>query len=1019
MTGKTIEQLESEIILYLNEDKDAYVVDERKYIVHVYEYDRIKALIRESLGDANDYSKDKKNSCDSSIDRDQCSEKRRKYDGAIAKKRCHDTIMLAGVRGSGKTTFMLSILNHIRNGKFGIELNGNKNAECEIETLPIFDPTLIEEKTHIFANIISMIKERVDRKAKRANCFNDDGSDTFRKFQSWEKSFRALAEGLPSIDGLGGDGFNTESWLDPQFVMDKGIRMAHAANMLEESFHDFVRQSLEFLGKKAFILCFDDVDTNFGKGWPVLEVLHKYLTTPQLITVLSGDPSLYSILIRDRQWKNFSNKLLRMECQTENERNNFKEVVAHLEEQYFLKLLKPQRRIFLENLYQLEQWCFGKNIWVYHNGNTHDEDLSPILETRVSPTNPSSRGVMLNRAKTDSLQSIYKRMFQKLGVGRSDHSDSYRFLASLPLRSQKQLLYAWIQQENSSKNTREFIQDIFDIFWSELTVKHVNVSSLRNNPENIAIHTLNYLVANDLLTEGYTLNQNFNDPLTNGTQFALGVVLHDQSLKDPSQVFEYWVRVCMVRELGVLMGDRVVSRGEGPSIRNFIEHCALAQSKSPRYLARFTTAYLRAFRAYNYNSKNLISRRFDEKAWHGTLPLYGLAEKTKGSQEERKNRIDYVLYHPDAKTHPLIRIIGSIPLSGATDHSKRALPIYSIYNIIGILGQLIGTVRRYGNDLDTATKEVAVLLYRDAQFREYPLPNWASSHGAEEEEGTSELSSNPDQFDQVVLRFSEHLVLWANMSCGDTVSSSLLGKVFTRLFYTLNNLDTQFHDLLLGNWLHRMVVIFLHSAVVVEAMEHYDFAERQLQLTNPVVTDKIFIDNLTKLNREKKDVENTLPFARWILACPLWDMYLSLDSEGSDLMLKIYEFVDPYVRIQFQQPIFVQAKKTASDYVHVFGDYNLVGLLNENKVYVKGYEPIIDAIDVGGKKKKKFTFKEANKSKLVDILSGLGQTMDKVKSMKPAELLVMLNYTKLSDEFDITEKNASDILSKVGKEITW
>jgi hypothetical protein len=976
-----------QIVINLNDDRDAYVVEDSKNIIHVDEYERIKQLLKESLIDAKRYAGVKSASDCSSGDRGPCRDKRSHCDDERTKVRRHDTIMLAGVRGSGKTTFMLSILNHIKYGRMGIDLDGKIHSECEIETLPIFDPTLIEDKTHIFANIISMIKNRVDQKAKKANCFNDEESDLFRKFNNWEKSFQRLAEGLPTIDGLGGDGFNSDAWLDPQFVMNKGISMAHAANTLEDSFHEFVRQSLCFLDKMAFILCFDDIDTNFGKGWPVLEVLHRYLTTPQLITVLSGDPSLYSTLIRDSQWKNFSDKQLRLECRTRDERQGFKETVAHLEEQYSLKLLKPQRRVFLNNLYQLEQRYDSDTIKI-----TYDND------------------------KHETLSDIYSELFKELGIGRSDMYDSYRFLASMPLRSQKQLLYAFMQQKKPTPATRKFLQDILDIFWSDLTAKHVDVSSLRNNPQNIAIHTLNYLVQNNLLNEGYTLNSNFSEPLTNGAQFALGSVLQDQVAQNPSQIFEYWLRVCMARELGVLMGDRVVSRGEGPSIRNFIDHCALAQSKSPRYLARFSTAYLRAFCAFNYSTKNMIPRRFDEKTWHGTIPLYGLAEKAKGATTEKEDRIDYVLYHPDAKTPPLTRIIGSIPLSGATDHSKRALPIYSIYNILGILGQLIGTARSC-SQLDIANAQVAALLYRDAQFREYPLPNWASSYSVEIVEEGSELPSNTDQYDPMVLRFAEQLVLWANLPEEHAISAAQLGNVFTRLFYTLNNLDTQYHNTFLGNWLHRMVVIFIHSVVIVEAMEDHDIANSQLQLTNPVSSDKILIDNLSKLNRDQNEGEITLPFARWILACPLWDLYLQKDSEKQPLKEEIYKFVRPYITACFKREIFVNAKKTESDYVYIFSDYNLASLLNERGVIVKGYELKSEVDENGGNKK--FTFSKTNITRLTEHFGSSRNSMGRVKEMPIEELQSLLKGSDLHGEFAITEKVAKSIKNRIGKSITW
>ncbi len=55
--------------------------------------------------------------------------------------RQHDTILIDGERGAGKTTFILNMFNEIKNYK--------------IENLAILDPTLIENKENILINIIS------------------------------------------------------------------------------------------------------------------------------------------------------------------------------------------------------------------------------------------------------------------------------------------------------------------------------------------------------------------------------------------------------------------------------------------------------------------------------------------------------------------------------------------------------------------------------------------------------------------------------------------------------------------------------------------------------------------------------------------------------------------------------------------------------------------------------------------------------------------------------------------------
>lgn len=98
------------------------------------------------------------------------------------KERLHDTISILGSRGSGKTSFLLSVLKYYR----------SKN---EVETIDIIDPTLIEEKGHIFLTIISQIKHSVDCKIDNWNSENLNCSIK----QIWRERLNDLALGIPSI----------------------------------------------------------------------------------------------------------------------------------------------------------------------------------------------------------------------------------------------------------------------------------------------------------------------------------------------------------------------------------------------------------------------------------------------------------------------------------------------------------------------------------------------------------------------------------------------------------------------------------------------------------------------------------------------------------------------------------------------------------------------------------------------------------------------------------------------------
>lgn len=195
------------------------------------------------------------------------------------KIRYNDTISILGPRGSGKTSFLLSLQAYYKKGK----------KIKEVEVLDIIDPTLIEEKGHVFLTIISLISETVESKLKISDC--TPCSTSYPNMKEWKDKLRKLADGLPSIDGVG-SGLDYSNWQDAEYIMDKGLKSVKAAINLEVNFNELVCCALKILGKKVFIISLDDIDVDFRKGWPVLETIRKYLTSPQIIILLSGDLKL-------------------------------------------------------------------------------------------------------------------------------------------------------------------------------------------------------------------------------------------------------------------------------------------------------------------------------------------------------------------------------------------------------------------------------------------------------------------------------------------------------------------------------------------------------------------------------------------------------------------------------------------------------------------------------------------------------------------------------------------------------
>ncbi|MFN7040212.1 MAG: hypothetical protein ACK4OH_03445 [Acidovorax temperans] len=246
----------------------------------------------------------------------------------LSYSRPHNAILIEGGRGSGKTTFLLNALDNLNKAKGDFAKIGGR-----VKVLPILDPTLIETKQNIIVVILSMIETAV------ASCADD---------ASLGEARQNLAEGLSLLDGIGQASAYGAEWEDASWVMSRGLDKARKGHSFERKLNIYLEKALGLMDADAFVLAFDDVDTNFSQGFTILETIRKYLTSPRLILMLSGDLELYGRLLRRNIYRTFGERVLRHDIDIlEKSRPDVAGTVLELEEQYLLKILPPQNRIVM------------------------------------------------------------------------------------------------------------------------------------------------------------------------------------------------------------------------------------------------------------------------------------------------------------------------------------------------------------------------------------------------------------------------------------------------------------------------------------------------------------------------------------------------------------------------------------------------------------------------------------------------------------------------------------------------
>lgn len=443
--------------------------------------------------------------------------------------RYHNAISVFGARGTGKTSFLYSVLESLKEPEYS-----------HVEVLGFLDPTLIEEKEHIFLLVVSLINDKVNDVLKKAEC--DLNTQAYIDRRCWNEQLKKLAAGLPTLEKIGED-HRTANWHNHDFIMERGLNDVLAAFKLEDNFHALVNEALRILNKKAFVLALDDIDVDMRKGADVLEMIRKYLTTPRIITILSGNYKLYSMNVRRIQWR-----------QLKDNRNfekdkDFTQMVNELEGHYLMKVLNPENRIRLYSL--LESQIYYSRIF----------QLAEFDET-----------------KNIRLEDAYYKVLSRWGICGNAQLNLFRdYLMSLSVRSQIHFL---LKNETDQSSNIESVE----AFVARLYASKVNVDLAVSQTKMLNIIIQQYLQRFEFAPENYLLTPNTDNDDMNACFTAFTILFAKQVQKNPFLLLDYAVRIGFTRNLLLRLNQAETEL--------FYKHVGLNQSMSLRNCVGLSIAYV-------------------------------------------------------------------------------------------------------------------------------------------------------------------------------------------------------------------------------------------------------------------------------------------------------------------------------------------------------------------------------------------------------------------------------------------
>lgn len=733
-------------------------------------------------------------------------------------RRSNNAISIFGERGVGKTSFLMSLRNHLKTAKEEAEENLKYG---DIYLLPTIDPTLIEEKGHIFLLIISLLDKAVKNYLKEGNNRDIDADE-----RNWSINKALLAKGLPSlkVDGMT---YHEPQWNEDEYVMNRGLESVTAAFDLEKNFHKLVHLALDILGKKAFVLMFDDIDVDFKRGWDLLETARKFLTTPQLILIISGNMKLFSKNVRKQQWHNLGKELLINEKDEKGAHEYYNQLVNEIEGQYLLKILNSENRVYLYDV--------GRNIQM--NGDEYMVD---------------------NGFESLTLDESYAKVLRLYGVyGSSNIRVFIDFLESTSMRTQVHFLYNALQMEQHVDNNNYMAA--ISAFSSRIYAQNINIE-LAANADLFCSVLMHYMIERKSVEDTYQLLPIFDDTDTNSVMSGFSFLFAILCRNNKGIVFDYLTKVCTLRNcMRFLSYDKIENVADFETYDDRIIYATA--NTFCKEIGMFQKRNLRSIIGNAMATTISLNRKQTLDASVRILGFGGLAKEKK---EVLINRIDQVL-----ESRGIEQVLGYLPLVCLLHSDKNERELYYSFNaLIANVGQLIHFETKDG---------ILQALMVACQPVSYQIKSGVSVGDNTEAELNAEIEISFDE-DSLML-ISEAIYFWKEQyseTCA--YAPYLYGRIATRFFFAQANIldNSSNMDKGLGDLFSLMAMAFVNASLIEEMLMRGDYT-KGLNINNIASSSKVLVDNI-KYVTSMDNWKELIPFTRWLVTCPLLFPFIKNDT---------------------------------------------------------------------------------------------------------------------------------------------
>ncbi|SAL15426.1 hypothetical protein AWB69_00724 [Caballeronia udeis] len=751
-----------------------------------------------------------------------------------------------GTRGAGKSTFLHSLFRSFE--------DLGSIAGHSIGAWTYIDPSRIEASEIILLPLLKELKRQV---WPALSLRKQNGAHLEAEFR---RQFQDLAGGLSLL----AQGKNHLKDLDPELFLDWGLERAGHGLGFREKLHDLIETACQILKVDALALAFDDADTKFDSAIDVLEVIRKYLDTPRLIVLVTGDFELYSQLTRDV----FHDRLgSRATIDKRRDAQRLK-MIDHLEDQYLLKLFPIRRRIQLRPMWNLL---------------AHNEFVL------VSERWPGSQ-----RQLKSVVNELMQRGLRIRGV--HDLNLFYEFLLKQPLRSVLQVL----SRCAAFLSTADAEGDV------ELTWDSDLSTAVSDSLRAIALGNL------------YKFNVDV-DAISAGEMPALVEAVFDLTVQDEDYDTAYLrpqptdaalkscfatlaaeVALFCVDQPSALLQYMLGGPGSIATYGQFLQRLAAGSSAIESNQELFRAKFKKYLG---------IGRKEDALhwAWHATAILAGPQHAATrrplidfGVIGLNKNARNSNEVTATAAIQRCLIDVGDLPVLALSlvDVSGSGGRLYaSIYNILGLLDRVL---RIEIDNPEFMHERVAHELARVFKTPTISRPGWEGSAGTDDGYAaidlgpTKELSlahREREGISRLASRVAEWLIATERLRAQIKPSAILIGKIWTRLFFSLERVSANRRGKVGVPELMELFALCVINAFLVEEMDHRlpedasDLSQgwTRIDRSNPLTSRKIVTQ---KFEAEHVNA-HVLPLTFLVASSPLIQGLLSSETQHNEMLDKL------------------------------------------------------------------------------------------------------------------------------------